>query len=217
MNPDDLYDYIAAHISPEPAPLPELYRATWLERLYPRMCSGHVQGRILAMLSAMARPRNVLELGTFSGYSALCLAEGMHPEGRLHTVEIDDEAEPFIRRWLDRSPLGSRITLHIGDALDVVPRLDPLRWDLVYIDANKRLYSRYLDMILPRLAPGGTILVDNTLWDGKVADPSASPHDAQGRAIAEFNDAVAARPDLEVAILPLRDGLTIIRRRESRM
>lgn len=213
MSPDSLDDYIAAHISPEPPLLHDLYRATWLERLYPRMCSGHVQGRILATLSAMQQPRNVLELGTFSGYSALCLAEGMHPDGHLHTIEIDDEAELFIRRWFDRSPLGSRITLHIGDALQVIPSLDPIRWDLVYIDANKRLYGQYLEAVLPRLAPGGTILVDNTLWDGKVADLTAARRDAQARAIAAFNDMVAARADLSVAILPLRDGLTIIRSR----
>jgi len=213
MSPDPLDDYIAAHISPEPPLLHDLYRATWLERLYPRMCSGHVQGRILTTLSAMQQPRNVLELGTFSGYSALCLAEGMHPDGHLHTIEIDDEAEPFIRRWFDRSPLGSRITLHIGDALQVIPSLDPILWDMVYIDANKRLYSQYLEAVLPRLAPGGTILVDNTLWGGKVADLSAARRDAQARAIAGFNDMVAARADLSVAILPLRDGLTIIRRR----
>lgn len=209
----DLDDYIAAHISPEPPLLAELYRATWIERLYPRMCSGHVQGRILATLAAMQQPRNLLELGTYSGYSALCLAEGMHPEGQLHTIEIDDEAESFIRRYFDRSPLGDRITLHIGDALDVVPTLDPIKWDLVYIDANKRLYCDYIDMILPRLAPGGTIIVDNTLWDGKVADPASMTRDAQGRAIARFNDMLAARADLSVAILPLRDGLTIIRRK----
>lgn len=209
----DLDEYITAHISPEPPLLAELYRATWIERLYPRMCSGHVQGRILATLSAMQQPRRVLELGTFSGYSALCLAEGMHPEGELHTIEIDDEAEPFIRRFFDRSPLGRRITLHIGDALEVVPRLDPIMWDLVYIDANKRLYTDYLEMILPRLQPQGTIIVDNTLWDGKVADPSSLTRDAQGRAIAEFNRVVAARTDLNTAILPLRDGLTIIRKR----
>lgn len=203
--------YIAAHTSEEPQLLHELYRATHLERLYPRMCSGHVQGRILAMLSRMVRPRRALELGTFTGYSALCLAEGLTEGGELHTVEIDDEAEPFIRRWLSRSPAGERITLHIGDALDIVPEISAgmqQPWDLVYIDANKRFYRRYIDMLLPYVRPGGFIIADNTLWDGKVTDPAVS--DAQTRGIREFNDYVARHPRLEVVMLPLRDGLTII-------
>lgn len=207
-----LDDYIEAHTAAEPPLLADLYRDTWLRRLYPRMCSGHVQGRILKMLVTMIRPRRVLELGTFSGYSALCLAEGLTGDAELHTVEIDDEAEPFIREWFDRSPLGSRITLHIGDALDIVPRLDA-PWDLVYIDANKRRYCDYLDLIVPRLSPGGYIIADNTLWSGKVADPDALAHDAQARGVAAFNDRVAADPRLETVILPLRDGLSLIRLR----
>lgn len=209
MNRDSLDDYIAAHSSPEPPLLHDLYRATNLERLYPRMCSGHVQGRILAMLSGMIRPQRVLEIGTFSGYSALCLAEGLAPEGVLHTVEIDDEAEPFITRWLTRSPLGNRITLHIGDALEIVPRISSDPWDLAYIDANKRHYTDYLDMLLPLMRPGGYIIADNTLWDGKVTDPSA--RDTQTEGIRRFNDAVARHPRLDTVMLPLRDGLTLIR------
>lgn len=207
-----LDDYIEAHTAAEPPLLADLYRDTWLRRLYPRMCSGHIQGRILKMLVTMIRPRRVLELGTFSGYSALCLAEGLTGDAELHTVEIDDEAEPFIRGWFDRSPLGSRITLHIGDALDIVPRLDA-PWDLVYIDANKRRYCDYLDLIVPRLSPGGYIIADNTLWSGKVADPDALARDAQARGVAAFNDRVAADPRLETVILPLRDGLSLIRLR----
>ncbi|MBD5317383.1 MAG: O-methyltransferase [Bacteroides sp.] len=204
----ELDDYIAAHTSEEPRLLRDLYRATYLERLYPRMCSGHVQGRILAMLSQMIRPRRVLELGTFTGYSALCLAEGLADDGQLHTVEIDDEAEGFIRRWFDRSEHGSRITLHIGDALEVVPGLGE-EWDLVYIDANKRIYRQYLDMVLPMMRKGGFIIADNTLWDGKVTDQSAT--DAQTRGIRDFNDYVTSHPRLESVILPLRDGLTLLR------
>lgn len=205
---EDIESYIAAHTSAEPPLLHELYRATHLERLYPRMCSGHVQGRILAMLSRMVRPRRVLELGTFTGYSALCLAEGLDDGGELHTVEIDDEAEPFIRRWLDRAEAGSRITLHIGDAADVVPQISAEPWDLVYIDANKRFYRSYIDMILPFMSPRGFIIADNTLWDGKVTDPAAN--DAQTAGIREFNDYVTRHPRLEVVMLPLRDGLTLI-------
>lgn len=209
MTSGNLDDYIAAHSSQEPELLHELYRATYLERLYPRMCSGHVQGRILAMIAGMIRPARVLELGTFSGYSALCLAEGLAEGGELHTVEIDDEAEPFIRRWFDRSPLGERITLHIGDALEVVPRISVGKWDLVYIDANKRLYTEYLDMLLPLVRDGGYIIADNTLWDGKVTDPEAC--DAQTEGIRRFNDVVARHQSLETVILPLRDGLTLMR------
>ena len=203
--------YNAALTSEEPDLLHELYRATHLERLYPRMCSGHVQGRILAMLSGMVRPRRVLELGTFTGYSALCLAEGLAEGGELHTIEIDDEAEPFIRRWLDRAGAGERIALHIGDAMDIVPQISRVEepWDLVYIDANKRSYRRYIDMVLPYVRPGGFIIADNTLWDGKVTDPSVN--DAQTVGIREFNDYVARDPRLDVVMLPLRDGLTLIR------
>ncbi len=205
---ENLEDYISAHTSPEPELLHQLYRATHLERLYPRMCSGHVQGRILAMLSRMIGPRRVLELGTFSGYSALCLAEGLAEGGAVHTVEIDDEAEPFLRRWFDRSPSGNRIVLHIGDAEQIVPRISDEPWDLAYIDANKRDYKKYIDMILPLMRPGGFIIADNTLWDGKVTDPSVN--DAQTRGIREFNDYVARHPRLQTVILPLRDGLTLM-------
>lgn len=208
-DPRQLDDYIAAHTSAEPPLLHDLWRHTNLTRLYPRMCTGHVQGRLLTMLAAMARPRRILELGTFSGYSALCLAMGA-PGAEVHTIEIDDEAEPAIRQWLDRAPEGRRITLHIGDALDIIPHL-PGGWDMVYIDANKRHYVEYLDLLLPRLSPGAFILADNTLWGGKVADPGALAHDAQARGLAAFNDRVAADPRLETVILPLRDGLSIIR------
>lgn len=208
----ELEGYIAAHTSAEPPLLHELYRDTWLRRLYPRMCSGHVQGRILKMLVAMVRPHRVLELGTFSGYSALCLAEGLASDAdEVHTVEIDDEAEPFIRGWFDRSPLGKRIRLHIGDAFDVVPQISDEPWDMVYIDANKRHYVGYLDMILPLMSPGGYIIADNTLWSGKVADDEALRHDPQARGVAEFNERVARDPRLETVILPLRDGLSLIR------
>ena len=205
----EIEDYIASHSSPEPQLLHELYRATYIERLYPRMCSGHVQGRILSMISHMVKPQRVLALGTFSGYSAICLAEGLPEGGELHTVEIDDEAEPFIRRWLDRSPAGRHIHLHIGDAMDIVPSISSEPWDLVYIDANKRTYTDYLAMLLPLIRPGGYIIADNTLWDGKVTDCGAN--DPQTEGIRRFNDMVAGDPRLECVILPLRDGLTLIR------
>lgn len=203
----DLTEYIEAHISAEPPHLQRLYRDTYLHRLYPRMCAGHVQGRLLKMLTAMIAPRRVLELGTFSGYSALCIAEGMQPDGEVHTVEIDDEAADSLRTLFADAP-GARITLHTGDALQVVPGL-PSGWDMVYIDANKRHYTDYYDMVLPLVRPGGFILADNTLWDGKVATGSRDP---QTLGIERFNDAVARDPRVETAIIPLRDGLTLLRK-----
>lgn len=203
----DLTDYIESHISAEPPHLQKLYRDTWLHRLYPRMCAGHVQGRLLKMLTAMIAPRRVLELGTFSGYSAMCIAEGMDQSGEVHTVEIDDEQADSLRELFATAP-GARITLHIGDALAVVPSL-PAGWDMVYIDANKRHYTEYFEMVLPLVRQGGFILADNTLWDGKVATGS---HDPQTLGIERFNDAVARDPRVETAIIPLRDGLTLLRK-----
>ncbi len=203
----DLTDYIESHISAEPPHLQKLYRDTWLHRLYPRMCAGHVQGRLLKMLTAMISPRRVLELGTFSGYSAMCIAEGMDQSGEVHTVEIDDEQADSLRELFATAP-GARITLHIGDALAVVPSL-PGGWDMVYIDANKRQYTEYFEMVLPLVRQGGFILADNTLWDGKVATGS---HDPQTLGIERFNDAVARDPRVETAIIPIRDGLTLLRK-----
>ena len=203
----DLTDYIESHISAEPPHLQKLYRDTWLHRIYPRMCAGHVQGRLLKMLTAMIAPTRVLELGTFSGYSAMCIAEGMDQSGEVHTVEIDDEQADSLRELFATAP-GARITLHIGDALAVVPSL-PGGWDMVYIDANKRQYTEYFEMVLPLVRQGGFILADNTLWDGKVATGS---HDPQTLGIERFNDAVARDPRVETAIIPIRDGLTLLRK-----
>ena len=203
----ELTDYIESHISAEPPHLQKLYRDTWLHRLYPRMCAGHVQGRLLKMLTAMIAPTRVLELGTFSGYSAMCIAEGMDQSGEVHTVEIDDEQADSLRELFATAP-GARITLHIGDALAVVPSL-PGGWDMVYIDANKRQYTEYFEMVLPLVRQGGFILADNTLWDGKVATGS---HDPQTLGIERFNDAVARDPRVETAIIPIRDGLTLLRK-----
>lgn len=207
---DKLNDYIAAHISPEPQLLTDTYRYTNIHHVYPRMCSGHVQGRLLKMLTSMIAPQRVLELGTFTGYSALCIAEGMPADGVLHTVEIDDEMEDELRERFAKSPAAGRINLHIGDAMVIVPQIDEM-WDMVFIDANKRHYVEYLELILPRLRQGGYIIADNTLWDEKVIEEPA-PTDAQSLGIMAFNDAVARNPQLEVAIVPVRDGLTIIRK-----
>lgn len=202
-------EYILLHSDPEPPLLAKLNRDVNLRLLYPRMCSGHLQGRILTMLTSMIAPRNALELGTYAGYSALCIAEGLPEGAQLDTVEIDDEMEEFIRMRLAESPLGKRVTLHIGDAADVLPRLKK-RYDMAYMDANKRTYCETFELLLPMMNPGGFILADNTLWDGKVTDP-VNNNDPQTLGICRFNDMVAADPRVSRVILPLRDGLTLIR------
>ena len=212
---DQIDQYIAEHISAEPKILADTYRYTHLHHLYPRMCSGHIQGRILKMLTSMIRPERVLELGAYTGYSALCMAEAMTPGTELHTVELDDELEDELRERFASSLQADIIRLHIGDCLQLI---DPLSrehgpWDMVFMDANKRHYPQYLEALLPHIRPGGYILADNTLWDGKVAQTPA-PTDPQSVGIMQFNDMVAADPRLEVAILPLRDGLTLIRVKE---
>ena len=206
---EQLEEYILAHIDPEPEHLRQLDRDTHVRLLYPRMCSGHLQGRLLKMLVRMVNPTDVLELGTYSGYATQCLAEGLtRDEAHVHTIEIDDELEDFISEHLAQSPVRERITVHIGDAVDILQRL-ARHFDLIYIDANKRDYLAYYDLAMAHLVPGGYIIADNTLWDGKVTDTAS--HDAQTRGIREFNDRVAADPRVERVILPLRDGLTIIR------
>ncbi len=208
----DIEEYIEAHISPEPEELKLVARNTYLYHLYPRMCSGHLQGRLLKMLTQMIGPRRILELGAFTGYSALCFAEGMPPGAVLHTVEIDAEAEDWLRQTFAASERGADIVLHIGDAMEVVPAIDE-EWDLVFIDANKRNYCEYYEMVLPRVRPGGYVFADNTLWSDKVTDPAN--HDAQTSGIEAFNDMVATDPRVEVVILPLRDGMTLIRKKLS--
>lgn len=209
---EELEEYILAHISSEGEMLRRLNRETHLYHLRPRMCSGHLQGRLLKMFVRMIAPKAILELGTFTGYSALCLAEGIAPDGVVHTIEIDDELEDFIRAHFDASEYGSRIVLHIGDAEQIIPTLDT-RFDLVFIDANKRDYVAYYEMAMQVLNPGGFIIADNTLWDGKVVT-CTEKIDAQTAGILAFNDHVAADDRVEVVIIPLRDGLTIIHKKK---
>lgn len=208
---ENLERYIAAHIDAEPENLHRLYRRVNIELLYSRMCSGHVQGRLLKMLTRMIQPKSVLEIGTYAGYSALCIAEGLAEGATVDTIEIEDEMEDFIRRQFSESPYGDRIRLHIGDAMKIIPALDS-DWDMVYIDANKRYYVDYYNLLIDRLHPNAYIVADNTLWDGKVVDTVAN-HDAQTLGIAAFNDLVAADERVEKVIIPLRDGLTIIRKK----
>ena len=202
-----LQDYLDTHCDAEPPRLRALYRHTHLTRLYPRMCTDAYQGRLLVMLTQMIRPKRVLELGTFSGYSALCFDEGMNGRGVVDTVEIDPEHRDDLLELFE----GTGVRLHIGDALELIPRLmSEHSYDLVFIDANKRVYSDYYHAIMEHLHSGAYILADNTLWDDKVLHPDAA-HDPQTAGICTFNDLVAADERVEKLILPVRDGLTIIR------
>ena len=209
-----LEEYISTHSTPENDILASITRETHLHVLNPHMLSGHVQGRVLSMISHMLRPKHILELGTFTGYSALCLAEGLEEGGKLVTIEHNDELEEMIRRNLARSPLGDKIELIIGDAVERVKELTNERvkeFELVFIDADKREYCAYLEALYPLVPIGGFILADNTLWDGHIVDP-AYDKDKQTLGLRAFNDHVAADERFEQVILPLRDGLTIIRK-----
>ena len=207
----NIFDYIEQHSSPESDVLKRITRSTHLEVINPRMLSGHVQGRVLSMISQMIHPQRILELGTFTGYSALCLAEGLTEDGKLITIEHNDEMEPSIRRNLALTTLGEKIELVIGDAIEVLMGLDE-KFDLIFIDADKKQYCDYLDLVIPLLRPGGWMLADNTLWDGHIIDP-AYDKDKQTIALRAFNDKVMQDERLDKVILPLRDGLTIIRKK----
>lgn len=208
---DLLEEYISAHIGQESMLLRDLYRETNLRLLNPRMASGHIQGRLLKMLVSMIRPHTVLEVGTFTGYATLCMAEGLPDGGVIHTVEIDDELEDFIMKGFEKSPYSDCIRLHIGDALKVVPELG-LEFDMIFLDGEKRQYPDYYSAFLDYLKPGGYMIADNTLWDGHVVD-SDYDSDPQTVAVREFNDTVRADKRVEVAMIPIRDGLSIIRKK----
>lgn len=210
MKPE-LEDYVLRHIDPQPENLRKLDRLTNLRLLNGRMCSGHLQGRLLKMLTGMINPKRALELGTFSGYSALCIAEGMEEDAILDTFEIDDELEDFIRAALHDSPHGHKVRLNIGDAAPVIAGWEKESLDLVFIDADKRAYRDYYNMVFPLVRKGGYIIADNTLWDGHVTEPPEKQA-AQTREIVAFNDMVANDERVEKVIIPLRDGLTIIRK-----
>lgn len=201
-------EYILLHSDDEGELLAALNRDANVNLLRPRMLSGHLQGRILKMFCRMLAPKRVLEIGTYTAYATLCMAEGMAPDGRIHTIEINDEMEDFINKYLDRSPHKEKITVHFGDALEVIPKLGG-EFDLVFIDADKRLYSEYYDLVFPMVRPGGLILADNTLWDGHVVEVPRSA-DKQTLGIMAFNDKIKRDDRVEKVILPLRDGLTMI-------
>lgn len=208
----ELDQYILDHIDAEGEYLHALWRDTQLRLAYGQMASGHLQGRLLKMLVQMIAPRMLVELGTFSGYSALSMAEGLQPGAELHTFEIFDEMEDFVRPWFERSEYADRIHLHIGDAMELVPQMN-VEWDMAFVDADKRRYVEYYEMLLPRIRKGGFMLVDNTLWYGRVLEEHPRASDLQTNAIKAFNDLVAADGRVEKVILPLRDGLTLIRKK----
>ena len=205
-----LDDYIAAHSSPEGDYLYRLFRATHVEILAPQMASGHIQGRLLKFIVKMIRPKRILEIGTFTGYSALCMAEGLDEGSKIMTFEVEDELEDFTRRWIEGSEHASKVEFIIGDALEIVPGLGE-RFDMVFMDGNKREYIKYYELAMEYLNDGGWILADNTLWDGHVIEPERQ--DAQTNGVRAFNDLVRNDDRVEVVMLPLRDGLTIIRKK----
>lgn len=201
-------EYILSHSDDEGALLKALERDAHVNLLRPRMLSGHLQGRILKMFCRMMQPRRVLEIGTYTGYATLCLAEGLPEDGLVHTLEINDEMEDFIFKYLNQSPLQEKIRVHFGDAMEIIPQLDE-QFDLVFIDADKRLYSAYYDLVFPKVRAGGLILADNTLWDGKVVE-TIPASDKQSLGILAFNEMIKQDERVEKVILPLRDGLTMI-------
>lgn len=200
--------YILSHSDEEGSLLAALNRDANVNLLRPRMLSGHLQGRILKMFCRMLKPKRVLEIGTYTGYATLCMAEALEKDAEIHTLEINDEMEDFIRKYVSQSPDKDKIKLYFGDAMEIIPALDE-SFDLVFIDADKRLYSDYYDLIFDKLPAGALILADNTLWDGKVLEP-LHPADKQTAGILAFNDKIKADQRVEKVILPLRDGLTMI-------
>ncbi len=207
----ELDDYVCRHSSDEPALLQELNRETHLKVLQPRMLSGHFQGRVLSMISKLLRPEKILEIGTYTGYSALCFAEGLAENGRLITIDVNEELEPMVRRYFERSPYKDRIDYRVGDAMQLIPELGE-GFDLVFIDADKQNYLNYYRLVFDLVKPGGVILTDNVLWSGKVVQ-ELKANDRETRIILEFNDFVKKDPRAETVLLPIRDGIMLTRKK----
>ncbi len=208
LSQDVLENYILEHSDEEGALLSALNRDANVNLLRPRMLSGHLQGRILKMFCRMIQPKKILEIGTYTGYATLCMAEGIQEDGEIISIEINDEMEDFIEKYRQRSPHKNKIKICYGDAIRIIPTLQG-PFDLVFIDADKRLYSEYFDLVFPKVRQGGIILADNTLWDGKVIEDPI-PTDKQTLGIMNFNDKIKRDNRIEKVILPLRDGLTLI-------
>ncbi|PKV49804.1 putative O-methyltransferase YrrM [Aquimarina sp. MAR_2010_214] len=207
--PEALDTYVVDHTQKEPELLQQLQRETYQKVLQPRMLSGPYQGRVLSMLSKLIHPKNILEIGTYTGYSAICLAEGMQKDGELHTIDINEELEDFQRKYFDLSPYGKQIHQHIGDATEIIPNLD-MKFDLVFIDADKPNYPTYFELIINKMNSGGVILSDNVLWNGKVIE-KVDDEDISTKALLEYNTLLVEDKRIETVLLPIRDGLTISR------
>ncbi|MCF8321830.1 MAG: O-methyltransferase [Flavobacterium sp.] len=205
----ELENYIEQHSQQEPELLKALDKETYQKILLPRMLSGHFQGRVLSMLSKLIRPLTILEIGTYTGYSALCLCEGMQEKGQLHTIDIKEELVDFQRKYFDQSSWGNQIVQHLGEAIDIIPTID-LKFDLVFIDADKENYIHYFEMIVPKMNKGGIILSDNVLWSGKVLEP-LQKNDLSTKILLEYNQLLNNDPRVETVLLPIRDGLTVSR------
>lgn len=208
--PEDIQNYAENCSSREPEVLSALNRETHTDFLYPRMLSGHLQGRFLSMISAMIKPWRILEVGTFTGYSAICLAEGLEDKGLLYTIELNDENEHKIREYLKKSGMEEKIRLHFGNAMEIIPGLDET-FDLVFLDADKENYLNYYNLVFDKLRPGGIILADNALWSGKVLDMARTDKETEG--IREFNEAVTQDSRVENVLLTIRDGIMMIRKK----
>jgi predicted O-methyltransferase YrrM len=206
---DDLEDYIEKHSENEPELLAKLNKETYQKVLLPRMLSGHFQGRVLSMLSKLVRPLHILEIGTFTGYAALCLCEGMRENGMLHTIDIKEELVDLQRKYFDLSPWGNQIVQHLGEAVAIIPTLD-VTFDLVFIDADKENYINYYELILPKMNKGGIVLSDNVLWSGKVVEP-LQPNDSSTKVLLAYNLLLKNDPRVETVLLPVRDGLMVTR------
>lgn len=209
--PEALDDYIVNHSEEEPELLQQLTRETYQKILQPIMLSGPYQGRVLSMISKLKQPKTILELGTFTGYATLCLAEGLQKEGEIHTIDIKEELLDFQRKYFDKSLYGSQIIQHLGNGLDIIPTLDKT-FDLVFIDADKPNYVKYFKLIIDKINTGGIILSDNVLWHGKVVNP-LDPKDKSTKTVLEFNTLLKEDPRIETVVLPIRDGLTISRKK----
>lgn len=208
--PEDLQKYVEDHSEPESDLLQQINRETHLHVLKPRMLSGHLQGRVLSMLSHMIRPNSILEIGTYTGYAALCMAEGLNPQGKLVTIDNNEELSVRTKDYFAQSDYKDQIEMRVGNAMDILPALDE-SWDLVFIDADKENYSNYFDLVIDKVNPGGFIIADNVLWSGKVFDPSKS--DGATESIREFNRKVHADSRVENVLFPIRDGLMILRKK----
>lgn len=207
--PEHIDNYAIKHSQAEPKLLAELFKETWQKALVPRMISGHFQGRVLSMISKLVRPKNILEIGTYTGYSALCLAEGMQKGGTLHTIDHNEELYDFQRKYFKKSDYDRQIVQHVGEALEILPKIEG-PFDLVFIDADKANYSNYFIAVIDRMNPGGVILSDNVLWSGKVTEPPKI-NDEDTKALIKYNRLINQDERVETVLLPIRDGLTISR------